>query len=157
MTLSSVMDSTLRDDPATPEKDKKLTLPVPPKQRSVSLAQMVEESNNMPGLNKFDDSKLDRQNILQLKSNPTIRNKLNSLKVKDRFQKSPESALDQVKKQFKSRNLNARTTDQRAFSIADSEIQHASDLGFHELKHINSKQSFDSNNEVFSMKNQRPF
>ena len=43
---------------------------------------MVEERKDK---DKFDNSKNDKQNILTLSSIPKIRNKLESLKIKDRF------------------------------------------------------------------------
>lgn len=105
-------------------------LPQAPKNRSVSLAQMVENSDKNERAKIFQDSKRDRDNILSLQCIPKIRNKLQSLKQKDRFQQSALEEAEKLTHRRTSKTLKEthfKTLDNRPMSIADSEIQKIND------------------------------
>tara|TARA_B110000285_G_C14754532_1_gene436729 strand:+ start:121 stop:363 length:243 start_codon:yes stop_codon:yes gene_type:complete len=76
-------DTFLKDSPPRETSKTKGYIAPVPKQRSISLVQEVEK---MKQYTKFDNSKDDKSNILEYKNIPKLRNKLESLKHKDRFQ-----------------------------------------------------------------------
>jgi len=61
-----------------------------PQKKGPSLKKLIEGSESKSNLNRFEDSKQDKSSILELSQIPKLRNKLESLKVKDRFASRPK-------------------------------------------------------------------
>ena len=143
-----------------------------PKQRTVTLSQMVKNSKFHVSPNQiFEGSKNDRQNILALQNIPKLRNICNTLTVKDpaiKISTSPSQYMQQKsvtvksKQRYqvrmkerkhseapprpdeKSRNMRGLTFKARPMSIADSEIQKINDFDGALLIKNNSQDSFDT-------------
>lgn len=125
------------------------------------LEKLVEASASKAGNNKFDDSRQDKSSIMELAQIPKIRNKLESLKRRDRFSTSPRfgdgegtqpgrglgAYLDSER--FKARagirNPQSILHSARPLSIADSEIQRVAEPSGDGLIHEPSKASLDDN------------